>query len=115
MPVAPPIKPPRAARKRVAKGPPRPQYLDSPDVDKVVMMMMALAAEVAVLRDRLDTHEALAEAGQASTGAAVERFVLTEQRQAKREAERHAMLKRLLRVLTEEVDALRETKTGEPR
>jgi hypothetical protein len=98
----------RSPRKRVAKGPPRPQYLDSPDVDKVVIMLMALAAEVSVLRDRLDTHEGLAESGTAATAMAVEQFALTEQRQAARELQRQAMLRRLLRVLTEEVDELRQ-------
>jgi hypothetical protein len=99
---------PRAPRKRVAKGPPRPQYLESPDTDKVVIMLVALAAEVSALRDRIDTHEALGDARRAVDSTTVEAFVLDEPRQALRESRRHAMLKRVLRVLTEEVDALRE-------
>lgn len=102
------VKSPRLPRRRVAKGPPRPQYLDSPDTDKVVIMMMALAAEVSALRDRLDTHEALAEADLVATRDAVERFELDGARQAERETQRGAMLRRVLRVLTEEIDALHE-------
>ncbi len=100
--------PARAPRKRVAKGPPRPQYLESPDVDKVVIMLLALAAEVSALRDRVDTHEALADEGSAPTRAAVEGHALPVERQGEREIRRQAMLRRVLRVLTEEVDVLRE-------
>jgi hypothetical protein len=103
-------KPPsaRLPRRRVAIGPPRPQYLDSPDVDKVVMMLLALAADVSVLRDRLDTHEALAEKRTAPTSRRVEAYKLDAQRRTAREQQRHAMMQRVLRVLTEEADAVRE-------
>lgn len=96
-------------RKRVAIGPPRPQYLDSPDADKVLMMLLALAADVSALRDRLDTHEALAEKRVAPTSQRVEAYKLDAKRRGMREQRRHALLKRVLRVLTEEVDAIRET------
>jgi hypothetical protein len=95
-------------RKRVAKGPKRPQYLQNTDLDRLMMMLTALVGEVSVLRDRLDTHEALAEAGSLATQQAVEAYVLTLERQATREAKREAMLKRVYRVLMEEVDAVRE-------
>jgi hypothetical protein len=95
-------------RKRVAKGPKRPQYLQSTDLDRLMMMLTALVGEVAVLRDRLDTHEALADSGQVATEAAVEAFTLTLERQSARETRREAMLKRVYRVLMEEVDAVRE-------
>jgi hypothetical protein len=95
-------------RKRVAKGPKRPQYLQSTDLDRLMMMLTALVGEVASLRDRVDTHEALAEAGQVATQAAIEAYSLPQERQAVREARREAMLKRVYRVLMEEVDAVRE-------
>ena len=44
---------------RVAKGP-RPYFFDDANVDKLLAMIMALAGEVSVLRERLDTHERLA-------------------------------------------------------
>jgi hypothetical protein len=98
----------RLPRKRVAIGPPRPQYLNSPDADKVVMMLLALAADVSALRDRLDTHEALAEKGVQPTPKKVEAFKLDDRRRSQRESQRQAMIRRVLRVLTEEVDAIRE-------
>lgn len=65
-------------------------------------MFVALMAEVSALRDRLDTHELLAEAGMVATGEAIEAAVLSPERLARREEGRHAMLKRVLRVVTEE-------------
>ena len=92
-------------RPRQARGQDRPTYLDSPDLDRVFIMMTALVAEVSALRDRLDTHEALAERGEVATTAAVESYALDAARQAGREVRRDAMIGRVLRVLYEERDA----------
>jgi hypothetical protein len=91
------------ARPRKARGQDRPTFL-SPDLDRVVIMVTSLMAEVSALRDRLDTHEALAEQGAVATLAAVERFELDAERQVAREKRRDAMLGRVLRVITEERD-----------
>lgn len=95
----------RQPRRRFARGQSRPTCLQPADVDAVMMMLVALMSEVSSLRDRVDTHEALAEAGVVATGEAVEGYVLTPDRHAEREERRHAMLKRVLRVITEERDA----------
>lgn len=69
--------------KRKARGE-RPYFFDDPSVDKVVAMVMGLAGETAVMRDRLDTIERLLErkglmrrneidAYQPSAGVAAER------------------------------------------
>jgi hypothetical protein len=100
--------PPNAPRRRVAIGPDRPQYFMNAENDRMFMMMAALAAEISVLRDRIDTMEALAEQGVAATSAAIEAFALPPERQAAREAARMAMLRRVYRVVTEELDAVRE-------
>ena len=52
-----------------AKGE-RPRYFEDPAIDKVLSITLALAGEVAVLRDRVDTIERLSEAGQAHTDLA---------------------------------------------
>jgi hypothetical protein len=98
-------------RPRKARGQDRPQYLDSPDLDRIVIMMTSLMSEVAALRDRIDTHEALAEQGIVATVAAVESFELDGVREAAREAHRDAMLSRVLRVLFEERDGSISSKT----
>ena len=92
-------------RPRKARGQDRPAYLRGTDIDRVFIMMMELMAEVSTLRDRLDTHEALAEGGKVATAAAVEAFDLDEARQTARDARRDAMLSRVLRVILEERDA----------
>ncbi len=70
-----------------------------------MVMMVALMSEVSSLRDRLDTHEAVAELGKTVTSAEIETYELTLERQAVREANRQAMLKRVLRAITEEREA----------
>jgi hypothetical protein len=45
---------------RTAKGA-RPYFFDDPAVDKLLSMLMGLAGEVSVMRDRMDTVERLAE------------------------------------------------------
>lgn len=92
-------------RPRKARGQDRPQYLDSPDLDRVVIMMTSLMSEVASLRDRIDTHEALAEQDRVATREAVESYRLDPEREAVRDHDRDAMLTRVLRVLFEERDA----------
>ncbi len=97
--------PARKPRRRFARGQARPSYLRPDDIDRVTIMLVALMSEVAALRDRLDTHEAVAELGGTATTAAIEAYELTPERVAQREAVREAMLKRVLRVVTEERDA----------
>ena len=96
--------PARKPRRRFARGQSRPSYLQPGDVDRVMIMLVALMSEVSALRDRLDTHEAVADLGGAATTAAIEAYEMTTERHVAREANREAMLKRVLRVITEERD-----------
>lgn len=107
----------RKPRRRIAAGPARPRYLQGADLDRVMMMLIALMSEVSAIRDRLDTHEALAEQGAAAHFDAVEAFALTESRAAQRDARRDAMMKRIFRVLLEEVeeDDTASPRSGKPR
>ena len=89
-------------RKRWAKGQSRPRYLQPDDIDKMMIMFVALMSEVSALRDRLDTHEAVADLGGTTTTAAIEAYELTPERHLAREANRQAMLKRVFRAITEE-------------
>jgi hypothetical protein len=98
-------KPVRKPRRRWARGVDRPSYLQPEDIDRVMIMLVALMSEVSSLRDRLDTHEAVAELGRQVSSAAIEAYELTPDRQLKREATRQAMLKRVLRAITHEREA----------
>ncbi len=104
----------RRPRRRWARGVERPQYLQPEDIDRLGIMMVALIGEVSALRDRLDTHEAVAELGSAVTRQAIEAYELTPARRALREAERQALLKRVLRVITEDREAALESASGDP-
>lgn len=93
---------------RGAKGEP-PQYFDDSDVGKVLSMVVALAGEVAVMRDRLDTVERLLDAGEPVTREALERYRPAEPVRAERDAWRQEFLSIVFRVLHEERDRLQRT------
>ncbi len=93
-----------APRKRVAKGPRRPTYMVNPELDKFMMMFNALLVEVSALRERIETHEALGKAGRPIAPEEVEAFAITEEMRAGREAGREAMLRRVFRILLEELE-----------
>jgi hypothetical protein len=90
-------------RKRIAKGPARPRYLASRDLDRMMIMFVTLMGEVSALRDRLDTHEALADAGKTQRTDEVEGFAIAEERLSQREQRRLAMARRVFRVLADEL------------
>jgi len=88
-------------RRRFANGAPRPKYLTGAEADRAVMMILALAAEVSALRERLDSHERLAAAGRPPAPEFVESYSPTEAVEADRAAARRAMIDRITRVLLE--------------
>lgn len=100
------------SRLRQARGPARPRYLDATGADRAVLMVLALGAEVAALRDRLDTHERLAAAGQAASRETVEAFEASEAVNASRAEERRRMIDRLTRVLLDELMPPGQTTAG---
>jgi hypothetical protein len=93
-------------RPRKATGPERPSYLGAADVDRVMAVLLALVAEVATIRERLDTHEQLAVNGTAATPQSVEAHAPTAEVEAARESWRDAYIRRLFRVITEDIEAL---------
>ena len=104
----------RLPRRRVAQGPARPTYLESAENDRLMMIVTALVSEVSALRDRLDTHELLADQGSAASHQAVEAFVLDEANDTRREAGRHALLHRVYRIVMEDLLAPKNQKSGVP-
>ena len=90
-------------RRRYANGPARPRYLQSQDADRAVMMILALTAEVSALRERLDTHERLAEAAKPASPAAVESFEPGVDVETERAVARRFLIDRVVRVLIEPV------------
>ena len=78
-------------------------FFSDPDVDRLLSMVVALATEVAVLRDRLDTHERLAEQGTLATADAVEAFESAADVAAEREQWRSRYLRRVMARLSDEM------------
>jgi hypothetical protein len=87
-----------------AKGK-RPVYFDDPQIDKLLAIVLALAGEVSVLRDRLDTIERLAQAKGILSIEEIETYQLDEQVAGERSRWRADYLARVLRVLQEEVES----------
>ena len=56
-----------------AKGK-RPQYFDNPAIDRTLSILLAVAGEVSVLRERLDTVERLLEAKGTISRADIEAY-----------------------------------------
>ena len=79
---------------RYAKGR-RPAFFADPAMDEAMSMIMVLASELSVIRDRLDTYDWLLDQKGVVTRADVEGFVPDEERLAHRETDRQALLQRL--------------------
>lgn len=78
-------------------------FFADPDVDRLLSMVVALAGEVAVLHDRLDTHERLAAQGTLPTADQVEAFEASPELAAERERWRIRYLRRVMAQLSEEM------------
>jgi hypothetical protein len=95
--------PPPIRLPRTAKGE-RPQFSAEPEVDRVMAIAMAIAGEVAALRERLDTFETLAAGKGVVSVADIENFVPTAEHEKRREQWRHDFLDRVLYILRAEAD-----------
>jgi hypothetical protein len=96
-----------------AKGE-RPRYFEDPAVDKMLSIVMALTGEVAVLRDRIDTIERLAETGQPISRAAVDGYQPDEQVRTERDAWRETFLSVVLRIVHQELEELERKVDQQP-
>jgi hypothetical protein len=87
--------------KKKAKGK-RPVYLQNPEQDQLLAIALALAGEVSVLRERLDTMERIAETKGLLTTAEIEAYQPSQQVEQEREQWRAEYIARVLRVLQED-------------
>lgn len=84
----------------------RPYFFDDPAVERVLNVTMAVATEVAVLRERLDTLERLLEAKGLVSQAEIEAFVPTDEQAEQRQLWHARYAARILRIVQQELDAL---------
>ena len=97
---------PKLARRR-AKGA-RPYFFDDPTSDKLLAMVMALAGEVSVLSDRLDSvMRVAAERGSLDLDA-VENYMPSAEVRVERDARRADFLDHVLRIVHAELEATDE-------
>lgn len=80
--------------KRHAKGK-RPGFYEAEGMDEAMSMIMVLASELSVLRDRLDTIEHIAAAKGVDLGSEIEKFKAGPEILAAREKHRQEFLDRL--------------------
>ena len=88
-----------------AKGK-RPYFFKDPDVERVLSVTMAVAGELAVLRQRLDTIEALLEERGGLRKEDIDTFHPSEDRAEARSRWYQAYLARILRIVQQEREAL---------
>lgn len=88
-----------------AKGK-RPTFFADPQVDKLLGIVMALAGEVSVLHERLDTLERLAEGKGLLSRQEIEAYRPDPETAEERERWRAEYIARVLRVVHEELEAV---------
>ena len=93
--------------KRKAKGE-RPYFFDDPAIDKLLAMLMGLAGEVSVLRDRLDTVERLAEQNKLFTRTEVENYQPDEDALKERAERRAVFLSEVTRIIEAELEGMQD-------
>ena len=94
-----------------AKGE-RPQYFQDPAVEKNLSITLALAGEVAVLRDRMDTIERLLAAGEIMNREAIENYIPCAAVREERDAWREEYLGNVLRIVHQEREELQKAAEG---
>ncbi|WP_448580386.1 hypothetical protein [Thermaurantiacus sp.] len=92
---------------RKAKGK-RPAYFDDPAIDRLLSILMAVAGELAVTRERLDTLERLLEARGALDRAEIEAYCPDRKAGEERGALQREYVARIMRGLQQELEGLEE-------
>ena len=87
----------------------RPWFLENPDTERILNITMALAQELAVTRERLDTVERLLARGETVSKAAIDAFEPTKAEASERGLWTQEFLARILRVLQQDAEAVERT------
>ena len=82
----------------------RPYMLDDKDSEQLLSMVIALMGEVSALKDRVANLTAVAGAGQPFTNADVEAYEPVGEELSQRNAQRAAMIDRVMRIVIAETE-----------
>ncbi len=80
----------------------RPHFFEDPAVDQMMSVVLAMAAEVSVLYDRVDAMQRLMDEKGSLSRAELEAYQPDEAAAAERQARREAYLQRIFRVVRRE-------------
>lgn len=92
----------------------RPYFLESAETERVMNVAMAVATEVAVLRERLDTLERLLEAKGVIDRSAIEAYVPDDAAAEERQLWHARYAARILRIFQQELDAIARPENNTP-
>jgi hypothetical protein len=98
--------------RRDARGK-RPQFHDDPASDTLMSMVMVLASELCVTRDRLDTIERIANERKLILSSEIDSYALDQAALTEREERRQDFMDRLFYLLRKDLSELQEQDTGE--
>lgn len=84
----------------------RPYFFESRETERVMAITMAVAQELAVMRERLDTVERLLEKKGVVTRDDIENFTPNKEEASARGAWTQEYLARILRIVQQEIEAL---------
>ena len=98
--------------RRKAKGK-RPFYFPDPDVDRLLSMVMALAGELSVTRDRLDTLERVAEKKGLFSADDIESYELDQDALEARAMRHETLFREVTRVIASALEDLEEAPSEE--
>ncbi len=90
-----------------AKGA-RPYFLEDKAVERVLNITMAVAGEVAVMRERMDTIERLLEAKGILNRSEIEAFTPSDAQAEERQRWHAEYISRILRIVQQEIEALQQ-------
>ena len=88
-----------------AKGK-RPFFFDDPAVEKVLSITMAVATELAVTRERLDTVERLLEEGKDITKQAINNYRPNDDASKERQEWHAEFISRIFRIIHQELEGI---------
>ncbi len=91
----------------------RPMFYDTPGMDHAMSMIMVLANELSVVRDRLDAAERVAKQNGMDLAAGIEALKLDEEALTEREARRQDFMGRLFYMMRKEASEAAEAQTSE--
>jgi hypothetical protein len=85
----------------------RPYFFDDPAVERVLAITMAVAQELAVTRERLDTVERLLERGTPFKRADIDAYMPSPVEATQRAEWQRMYIARVLRIVQQEIEALK--------